>query len=91
MVDKKENQSHIAEVEQEIIKMVYLGIETKEMILQFIAQHGEGMVVSEIRVVESSASIFNTKSVFIILSRRFSFFSPLYCLYSFAVLSAHVL
>jgi len=37
----------------------------------------------------STPILINTE--FVILSRRFSFFKPLYCLYSLAVLSAHVL
>jgi hypothetical protein len=49
-----------------------------------------GSTTSEIYFVESSASMFSTSSLLVILSRRFSFFSPLCCLYSFAVLSAHV-
>ncbi len=41
-----------------------------------------GLVALEISVVDTSASILRTNSVFVILSRRLSFFSPLYALYS---------
>ena len=48
-----------------------------------------GLVALEISVVDTSASILRTNSVFVILSRRLSFFSPLYALYSPVVIPAH--
>ena len=50
-----------------------------------------GLFVSYISFVESSASIFRTSSLFVILSRKFSFFNPLNSLYSFAVFPDQVL
>ena len=41
-------------------------------------------------VVESSANILSTNSSFVMLSRKFSFLSPLKCLYSLAVFPAQV-
>ena len=48
-----------------------------------------GFLAFVMLVAESSASIFNTSSSLVILSRRFSFFSPFSFLYSFAVLPTH--
>ena len=48
-----------------------------------------GLVNLEISVVDTSASIFRTSSVFVILSRRLLLFKPLYALYSPVVIPAH--
>lgn len=50
-----------------------------------------GLVATEISLVLASASIFKMSSVFVILSRRFSFFSPFSALYSLVVLSLQAL
>ena len=48
-----------------------------------------GSDASDISLVDNSASMFNTSSLFVILSRRFSFLNPLNRLYSLEVMSDH--
>ncbi len=50
-----------------------------------------GFFFFDISVTDASASIFNTNSRLVILSLKFSFFNPLYLLYSLTLRSAHAM